>query len=334
MNGKRLGLLVLSSLVIVLAASFCLAAVDNEQQQLDQYLSDLKKNPFDTALREKIINHVRTMKKAPAIPEAAERAMARGKIAFERAMSRDGFGEAAAELRKATDEAPWLAIAYYNLGLARENAEDFANAIASFKLYLLAAPAAKDAQAVKTRIYGLEYKIEQRGKAVSANSECHRLNTAGRLNEALTECREAIKFDPNFAEAHYNLGVVLRSMYGTTDAQVTRGCPDAMPEFQEAIRLGYTLNAYTLLGNCHFYLNDYIKAKNVIEEGMTKDQITFGVFGDTSGRSYAHCQLANAYYKLGEREKALTNYLKAKELGMVDPLLDNTINELRRALGR
>ena len=61
MAGTRLRLFVLCLLAIILTASFGFAAVDNAQQQLEQYLSDLKKNPSDTTLREKIINHVRTM---------------------------------------------------------------------------------------------------------------------------------------------------------------------------------------------------------------------------------------------------------------------------------
>ena len=60
----------------------------------------------------------------------------------------------------------------------------------------------------------------------------------------------------------------------------------------------------------------------------------FGFLSDNQSLSYGHAQLANVYYMLGERDKALTNYLKAKECGMVDPVLDNKINELRRALGR
>lgn len=39
------------------------------QETLNQYISELQKNPNDNALREKIIRHVQTMKPAPAIPE-------------------------------------------------------------------------------------------------------------------------------------------------------------------------------------------------------------------------------------------------------------------------
>lgn len=45
------------------------AQAQSPQQTLNQYVSDLQKNPDDNALREKIIKHVQTMKPAPAIPE-------------------------------------------------------------------------------------------------------------------------------------------------------------------------------------------------------------------------------------------------------------------------
>jgi tetratricopeptide (TPR) repeat protein len=329
MIGNALKVLFLSLFVIMTTASFGFTD-DNEQKQLDQYMSELKKNPYDASVREKIIRHVETMKNKPAIPEAAERGMARGKVAFERAKSPDDFKDAIQELQKAVDAAPWLAAAYYNLGLAQENADNLEDAIKSFKLYLVAAASAKDAQAVKSRIYGIEYKIEQKGKSVSAADDCDRFNRAGHLNDALAACREAVRLDPKYSIAHYNLGVVLRSRHGSDEPAIVKGCTEAAPEFQEAIRLGHGLDAYTLLGNCYFYSKDYLRAKSIIEEGMS----SWGFLSEPGSMSYAHCQLANAYYQLGEREKALFNYEKAKGFGMVDPLVDNRINMLRRALGR
>ncbi len=55
-------------LAIVFLPLFSQVQAATPQQTLNQYISDLQKNPDDYALREKIIKHVQTMKPAPAIP--------------------------------------------------------------------------------------------------------------------------------------------------------------------------------------------------------------------------------------------------------------------------
>lgn len=146
-------------------------SADPAGEQLAQYVSELGRNPNDAALREKIIRHAQTMAPAPAVPEEAKRAMVRGKIAFEEAKTDADFKKAVLELQKAADAAPWLGAPYYNLGLAQERAGDLAGAIGSFRLYLSAAPQAGDAEAVKNRVYGLEYRLEQRQKGADRDHE-------------------------------------------------------------------------------------------------------------------------------------------------------------------
>jgi len=53
---------------LLLGISVSIAQAQSPQETLNQYISDLQKNPTDYALREKIIKHVQTMKPAPAIP--------------------------------------------------------------------------------------------------------------------------------------------------------------------------------------------------------------------------------------------------------------------------
>ncbi|OPY79834.1 MAG: hypothetical protein A4E64_00294 [Syntrophorhabdus sp. PtaU1.Bin058] len=139
----------------------------NPQQTLNLYLSDLQKNPNDYALRERIIKHVQTMRPAPAIPEEAERYMARGAAAVKGAKDANDFKDAVRELEKATLAAPWLANAYYNLGYAQDKAGLFADAIENLKLYLFAAPNAADAKKVKELIYEIEYRQEKKAKESS-----------------------------------------------------------------------------------------------------------------------------------------------------------------------
>jgi len=146
----------------------------SSQETLDQYISDLRRNPRDYALREIIINHVRAMTPAPVVSEEAERYMARGTAAVKNAKNVNDFKDAVNEFEKATLAAPWLAGAYYNLGFSQDKAGMYAEAIKSFKLYLLAAPNASDARAVKTLIYEIEYRQEKKEKESSPQAVAKR----------------------------------------------------------------------------------------------------------------------------------------------------------------
>lgn len=162
---KKIGLTALLTFLIIFALkSPGQAQTLSPQQTLQQYLSDLQKNPNDKALREKIIKHVQTMTPKPAIPEEAERYMARGAAAVKGAKADKEFQEAATEFEKASLAAPWLPAAYYNLGLTQDKAGKYKEAIQSLKLYLLTAPGAPDAKAVKTLIYEVEYRQEKAQK--------------------------------------------------------------------------------------------------------------------------------------------------------------------------
>jgi tetratricopeptide (TPR) repeat protein len=153
-------------LLVFMLILVCMSAshAQTPQQTLTQYFSDLQKNPNDYALRERIIRHVQTMRPAPAIPEEAERYMARGAAAVKGAKDTNDFKDAVRELEKATLAAPWLANAYYNLGFAQDKAGLYADAIKNLRLYLLAAPNAADAKKVKELIYEIEYRQEKAAK--------------------------------------------------------------------------------------------------------------------------------------------------------------------------
>ena len=98
---------------------------------------------------------------AHAGPAEAKRFMARGAAAMEMAKSPADFRDAVEEFSQAVKEAPEWADAWFNLGVAQESAEDYGAAIESFKGYLKKAPKASDREAVETRIYKLEYKLEK-----------------------------------------------------------------------------------------------------------------------------------------------------------------------------
>jgi len=163
---RKICLTALLTPILIFVFIFAVQA-QSPQETLTRYLSDIQKSPADYALREKIIRHVQTMKPAPAIPEEAERHMARGGAAVKGAKSEKDFQDAVSEFEKASLAAPWLAAAYYNLGIARDKAGMYADAIKSLKLYLLANPNASDTKAVKNLIYEIEYRQEKAAKESS-----------------------------------------------------------------------------------------------------------------------------------------------------------------------
>ena len=175
MNRPRRSIL-LSVALMVLAALFMGAATaqaQSPQQTLNQYVSDLQKNPNDYALREKIIRHVQTMKPAPVVPLEAEKFEGRAEFAIKNAKTETDFLDAAKEYEKALLIAPWVPAYYFNQGIAFEKAGKPSEAKRSFEFYLLAAPNVHDARDVRKRIAGLEYAIEKaaQGSAPQATAE-------------------------------------------------------------------------------------------------------------------------------------------------------------------
>jgi len=163
----RFFMIVLSVLVLFFLFGAAPAQSQTSQEILKRYVADLQNNPNDYALREKIIRHVQTMKPSPAVPREAERFMNRGAAAAKNAKDANDFKEAAAEFEKATTSAPWMANAYYNLGVAQDKAGLHSNAIRSLKLYLMAAPDAPDTKSVQNLIDEIEYRQEKAAKESS-----------------------------------------------------------------------------------------------------------------------------------------------------------------------
>jgi len=157
--------------IVVPSLLFGQVSAHGSGDQLQELVTQLQQSPGDQALRESIINLARTMHPPPGLPEEAGRRMARGFEAFKDAKSASDYKDAATEFEKATLAAPWYADAYYNLGQARAKAEDYAGAARSLKLYLLAAPEAKDAAEAKMLMYAMEYKQEKLDKERSAMRE-------------------------------------------------------------------------------------------------------------------------------------------------------------------
>jgi uncharacterized protein (TIGR02145 family) len=83
--------------------------------------------------------------------------------AVEMAKTPADYEKAIAEFEKAKSLSPHWPDVYYNLGLIQDKAGMYSEAMENLRRYLLLAPNAKDAEAVRTLINKLDYKKEQIG---------------------------------------------------------------------------------------------------------------------------------------------------------------------------
>jgi len=156
---KRVIVFILSSLLLATTGIAAPAKKSGASQDtIKQYVDDLKKNPGDHALREKIIKLAVSMKMT--MPEEAEKHMARGTAYAQKAADAAGYKKAINEFEAAANSAPWLALAYYNLGVVQEKAGMLAEALQNLNYYVMAAPDARNVRDVKNKIYALEVDVE------------------------------------------------------------------------------------------------------------------------------------------------------------------------------
>ena len=162
---------------VILASAFLASPIRAEDKPptLPQYLELLKASPGDDTLRRTIIQRVLRMEPRPSLPEGAIKASGAAKYALKDAKSTADFALAAEQYEKALLLAPWHADYYYNLGLCQEKAERFTDAVRNLKLYLAAAPSAKDAEKVQERIGGLEFVAEKHAAQASERASFSRL---------------------------------------------------------------------------------------------------------------------------------------------------------------
>jgi hypothetical protein len=137
------------------------ANAESPREQLTQMVEQLKRNPADNALREKIIRLAQEIKPVPAVPDAAVEFEGRAQFAFKNAKSNDDFLAAAREYEKAVVNAPWLSGYYSDLCTIYEKAGKFQDAKRNCEFYLIGLTDSEQITDVKRRIAGLKYGIEQ-----------------------------------------------------------------------------------------------------------------------------------------------------------------------------
>lgn len=109
-----------------------------------------------------------SMHPAPLITEPAREHLARGVAAFKLATSAQGMQPAIDEFRQAVAAAPWWPDPYYDLAKTEEKSGDSTHAALDYQDYLLAAPQARDAEDVRSKIYQLQYVAEHDQNAANA----------------------------------------------------------------------------------------------------------------------------------------------------------------------
>lgn len=178
---KRTGLLLIVSILFFAPASAAekpasysellkqadaAAEVKKNRRAFSLYMQAFKKarmgSKAEASVRRKIIDLVRALNPKPAVPEAARRFYVRGMTIVKDAKNNRDYRDAARELSKAARAAPWWGDTYFNRAIALEAAGRFRRAIASFKLFMLAEPQAKERATVQNKIYALEVKAERK----------------------------------------------------------------------------------------------------------------------------------------------------------------------------
>ena len=200
------------------------------QAKLKQYLADLQNAPDDTALRERIINLVLTMKPAPAIPQGAQDELSNGQSGLAKTGPwRDVYRDALAHFQQAALLAPWWPDAYYGLAGVQEKLDKLDDARTSLNLYLLAAPNATDFDAVRKKIAALD--PEERLKQAVAEVRSNPNNTAAR--EKVIRLALAMKSPPEIPEEAREHFVMAQAF--KEKATVSSGFASAIQEYRAAL---------------------------------------------------------------------------------------------------
>ena len=103
--------------------------------------------------------------------EEARTYLVRGAAAIEMAKGDSELAAAVEEFKKATEIAPNLSAAWYNLGAVQAKIGQFKEAIDSYNRYLTLAPQADDARKIKDEVIKLGYRLEQTGKFKSLSGQ-------------------------------------------------------------------------------------------------------------------------------------------------------------------
>ncbi|PYR92968.1 MAG: hypothetical protein DMF84_11175 [Acidobacteria bacterium] len=148
--------------------------------------------------------------------------------------------EAIAKFQEVITSVPKCAECYANIGIIQARVKDYEKAEASFKQAIEAKPDSADAYNGLAAVYNAEKKFDLAAEAgkkaaelsgaaggaagggASASTVFNQgviLWNAGKIPEAKAQFEQAVKIDPNMAEAHYWLGMATLNEGKTADAK-------------------------------------------------------------------------------------------------------------------
>lgn len=139
---------------------------------------------------------------------------------------------------------------------------------------------------------------------------------SGRYEEAVKAYREAVRLNPEFAEAYNNLGVSLTRL---------KKYEEAIECFHQAIRLKPGLpNPNYNLGNLYNYLGRYEEALKPLRQAISLNP----------NYREAYRELGDVYLLLGRNEEAIEAYRQALRLNQDDAALLNNLGHALNESGR
>jgi Tfp pilus assembly protein PilF len=151
-------------------------------------------------------------------------------------------------------------------------------------------------------------KLRRHEEAVECNSRGVVLYYRGALDGAVEAFRRAVELQPEYGEAHNNLGLALSRLGRQEEAETA---------FQEALRLDPAMGE--VFNNLGFLYHATAKYPQAIE--MFRKAI------DTAAdSSVAYTNLGNSFYKMKQHDKAVAAWKHALEL---DPMNENARRGLR-----
>jgi len=114
------------------------AADATARKQLAVYMADFRSHPDDAELRDKIIDLAKSLKPAPAIPQAARADFTKAAAQLKTASTAADYKAVAGLFEQVAAQAPWYAGAYYNAASAYAKAAELDSAKRNLAFYLKA----------------------------------------------------------------------------------------------------------------------------------------------------------------------------------------------------
>jgi tetratricopeptide (TPR) repeat protein len=226
--------------------------IEGRPQQLQQWVDELAKNPTDGALRGKIIRLAQQIEPAPSVPPEAQELARTAETEANEAKTADDLVKASGEYRKELSLAPWVAEFYFNLGAIEEKSGELAEAKGNFGFYLLAAPEAQDAAAVRKRMANID--AQQSLHEYTAELAANPGDTA--LREKIINLVVAMDSPPPLPEDA--LRFLGRGNAALQDAKSAQDFQDAIAEFDKAaLAAPWFADAYYSLANAQSAAGNY-----------------------------------------------------------------------------